>query len=153
MAAHRVAGSTAIVAGGVGIALVFGAVFAAQSATSLAPSYKVDPWWPKPLPNHWLVGAVAGVAVDSRDHVWITHRPVDAAAERDPVVWRAAPPVLEFDQEGQLRVVVGRARARATSGRSSSTASTSTRTTTSGSAGGGDKDAQILKFTRDRTRS
>src|SRR5262245_35880811 len=23
------------------------------------PYFKVDPLWPKPLPNHWLVGAVA----------------------------------------------------------------------------------------------
>ncbi|HMB78756.1 MAG TPA: hypothetical protein VKI43_01765, partial [Vicinamibacterales bacterium] len=26
------------------------------------PTYTVDPAWPKPLPNHWLVGAVVGVA-------------------------------------------------------------------------------------------
>ena len=39
------------------------------------PTFAVDPTWPKPLPNHWLVGAVVGVAVDSRDHIWITHRP------------------------------------------------------------------------------
>ena len=31
--------------------------------------------WPKPLPNRWIVGAIAGVAVDARDHVWIVHRP------------------------------------------------------------------------------
>ena len=36
---------------------------------------KVDPAWPKPLPERWLVGAIAGVAVDARDHVWIVHRP------------------------------------------------------------------------------
>ena len=39
------------------------------------PSFKVDPFWPKPLPNQWLLGQVAGVAVDSRNHVWIVHRP------------------------------------------------------------------------------
>jgi hypothetical protein len=40
-----------------------------------APNYEVDPMWPKPLPNQWILGAVVGVAVDTRDHVWIVHRP------------------------------------------------------------------------------
>src|ERR1039457_1978872 len=40
-----------------------------------APAFRVDPTWPKPLPNHWIVGSVVGVAVDARDHVWIVHRP------------------------------------------------------------------------------
>jgi hypothetical protein len=39
------------------------------------PTFRVDPFWPKPLPNRWILGAVAGIAVDFRDHVWITHRP------------------------------------------------------------------------------
>src|SRR2546430_689291 len=40
-----------------------------------APTFQVDPMWPKPLPNHWILGAVIGVSVDSKDHVWIVHRP------------------------------------------------------------------------------
>ena len=36
--------------------------------------YQVDPLWPKPLPNHWVFGSVVGLAVDSRDHVWVVHR-------------------------------------------------------------------------------
>ncbi|MFN8942411.1 MAG: hypothetical protein ACK5ZJ_22015, partial [Acidobacteriota bacterium] len=44
------------------------------AATPAAPRFEVDPFWPKPLPNHWVVGAIIGVAVDSRDHVWIVHR-------------------------------------------------------------------------------
>lgn len=36
--------------------------------------YQVDPFWPKPLPNRWVFGSVAGLAVDSRDHVWVVHR-------------------------------------------------------------------------------
>src|SRR5262245_61621494 len=39
------------------------------------PQFQVDPFWPKPLPNNWLVGQVAGVHVDKRDHIWIIHRP------------------------------------------------------------------------------
>src|SRR6185369_8245966 len=47
---------------------------AAQTSMDV-PRFTVDPSWPKPLPNHWIVGAVVGVAVDSHDHIWITHRP------------------------------------------------------------------------------
>lgn len=66
------------------------------------PTFQVDPFWPKPLPNHWLVGAVVGVAVDARDHVWIVHRPSTLQPNETRSIWRAAPPVIEFDQEGNL---------------------------------------------------
>src|SRR5262245_64348631 len=49
--------------------LLIGTTLVAQNAKQV-PSFKVDPLWPKPLPNRWLVGAVAGVALDSKDHVW-----------------------------------------------------------------------------------
>src|SRR5687768_7245972 len=39
------------------------------------PRFDVDPFWPKPLPNRWLLGQVAGVAVDRHDHIWIVQRP------------------------------------------------------------------------------
>ena len=35
------------------------------------PQFMVDPFWPKPLPNNWLIGQVSGVHVDSDDHIWI----------------------------------------------------------------------------------
>ena len=38
----------------------------AVSDGSMAPMFEVDPFWPKPLPNHWLLGATIGVDVDSR---------------------------------------------------------------------------------------
>jgi DNA-binding beta-propeller fold protein YncE len=66
------------------------------------PEFRVDPAWPKPLPNHWIVGAVAGVAVDSHDHVWIVHRPSTLQPNETRSIWRAAPPVLEFDGDGTL---------------------------------------------------
>ncbi|MCY3968397.1 MAG: hypothetical protein OXG74_00560, partial [Acidobacteria bacterium] len=40
----------------------------------MAPRFEVDPFWPQPLPNHWILGPAIGVTVDSRDHVWIVHR-------------------------------------------------------------------------------
>ena len=66
------------------------------------PTFRVDPMWPKPLPNHWIIGAVAGVAVDKRDHVWIVHRPSTLQPNETRSFWKAAPPVLEFDADGKL---------------------------------------------------
>ncbi|HXV63759.1 MAG TPA: hypothetical protein VEK15_23870 [Vicinamibacteria bacterium] len=71
-------------------------------AETEVPSFEVDPAWPKPLPNRWLVGAVVGVAVDSSDHVWIVHRPQTLQPNETRSIWRAAPPVLELDSEGNL---------------------------------------------------
>src|SRR5262245_25075299 len=45
------------------------------------PTFQVDPFWPKPLPNHWILGSVTGVAVDSRDHVWIVHNGADSLTQ------------------------------------------------------------------------
>ena len=33
------------------------------------PQFQVDPFWPKPLPNNWILGQVSGVAVDKRGRV------------------------------------------------------------------------------------
>jgi DNA-binding beta-propeller fold protein YncE len=74
----------------------------AAQARAQVPTYEVDPAWPKSLPNRWLVGAVAGVAVDKKDHVWIVHRPGTLQPNETRSIWRAAPPVLEFDWEGNL---------------------------------------------------
>jgi len=78
---------------------------------TLVPTFEVDPFWPKPLPNHWILGSTIGVSVDSRDHVWIIHRRgslnqrTEMYAALDPpqaVCCIAAPPVLEFDPDGNL---------------------------------------------------
>jgi hypothetical protein len=66
------------------------------------PIFRVDPAWPKPLPNQWIVGAVVGVAVDRRGHVWIAHRPSTLQPNETRSIWRAAPPILEFDADGSL---------------------------------------------------
>lgn len=81
--------------------LLMASIASAQQPT-LVPSFAVDPMWPKPLPNRWLVGAVVGVAVDARDHVWIVHRPATLQPNETRSIWRAAPPVIEFDQDGQV---------------------------------------------------
>lgn len=75
------------------------------------PILEVDPFWPQPLPNHWILGSVIGVSVDSRDHVWVIHRQdtfderTEINAVADPPTAECcapAPPVLEFDQDGNL---------------------------------------------------
>jgi len=74
------------------------------------PQFMVDPFWPKPLPNNWMIGQVSGVHVDSDDHIWIVQRPNslserDIAATLDPPLSKCcfpAPPVLEFDLSGNL---------------------------------------------------
>jgi DNA-binding beta-propeller fold protein YncE len=77
-----------------------------------APRFEVDPYWPKPLPNHWILGSTIGIGIDSRDHVFIIHRGdstlnqrTEAGADATPPIaecCRAAPPVLEFDPDGNL---------------------------------------------------
>ncbi len=81
-----------------------------EAAAVQAPRFEVDPLWPKPLPNHWVVGAVIGVSVDSNDHIWIIHRqgslePKEQYATMTPKnaeCCAAAPPVLEFNEDGDL---------------------------------------------------
>src|SRR5207247_1398125 len=83
---------------------------AVEAAGVQAPRFEVDPLWPKPLPNHWLMGQTIGVDVDSNDHIWIVHRagslePGEQHATTNPKTAKccaAAPPVLEFDQAGNL---------------------------------------------------
>ena len=78
-----------------------------------APTFTVDPLWPKPLPNHWLLGSVTGVAVDGQDHVWVVHRGYDSFTPRTEIgaattpktaddCCLPAPFVLEFDAAGTL---------------------------------------------------
>jgi DNA-binding beta-propeller fold protein YncE len=101
------------------------------SKTGKTPGFVVDPSWPQPLPNNWILGQIAGLYVDQHDHVWIYNRPRsltnDEAGLEGPVAGakdengqpvnglaqprahgpiadccKAAPSVLEFDGEGKL---------------------------------------------------
>jgi DNA-binding beta-propeller fold protein YncE len=75
-----------------------------------APRYSVDPYWPKPLPNAWTLGQVAGISIDQAGLVWVLHRPGTVAEDEKGASYtppRAkcctpAPPVLVFDAEGNL---------------------------------------------------
>ena len=86
----------------------------AQGAAQ-APRFEVDPFWPKPLPNHWVLGNAIGVWVDEHDHVWIVHRSSATLANNEKALelkagdcCAGAPPVLAFDRQGNLVQQLGR---------------------------------------------
>lgn len=101
------------------------------STTGKTPGFVVDPSWPQPLPNHWLLGQIGGLYVDQHDHIWVYNRPrtltTDEAGLEGPVTGakdekgqpidgigherpygpvsdccKAAPSVMEFDTEGKM---------------------------------------------------
>src|SRR5271163_843027 len=101
------------------------------SSTGQTPGFVVDPSWPRPLPNNWLLGQIGGLYVDRHDHIWVYNRPRTLTNEEaglegplpgavdqkgQPVnglgqvrtygsiadCCKAAPSVLEFDTDGKL---------------------------------------------------
>lgn len=105
-----VALSTLIMALGATWFLLKQTTAAQRQPADQVPSFEVDPFWPKPLPNHWVLGSVTGVAVDAQDHIWIIHRGADSLANNEKGAILnpptgccvPAPQVLEFDQAGNL---------------------------------------------------
>ncbi len=83
---------------------------AVQAAGMMVPMFEVDPMWPKPMPNHWVIGMAIGVSVDAEDNVWIIHRGGSLEAKEkygdtNPPgadCCMTAPPVLEYDKAGNL---------------------------------------------------
>jgi hypothetical protein len=82
----------------------------AQSGVT-APMFEVDPLWPKPLPNNWLLGWTIGLWIDEQDHIWVIHRGAgglhnnERGAELSPPIaecCRTAPPVLVYEPGGGL---------------------------------------------------
>lgn len=51
-----------------------------HGGSMVVPAFLVDPSWPKPLPNQWIIGQVGGIAVDQEDHIWVLHRPRSLSA-------------------------------------------------------------------------
>jgi NHL repeat len=73
----------------------------AGAAESDVPSFLVDPFWPKPLPNRWVTGAVGGVCVDKQDHIFGVNR-IDLTTMEQQVGKQPAPVVIEYDAEGNI---------------------------------------------------
>jgi len=59
------------------------------------PSFAVDPLWPKPMGNHWLLGSVTGIAVDAQDHLWVVHRGYDSFTARTEIGLATNPKTAE----------------------------------------------------------
>ena len=107
-----------LILGGIGVALVAGMAATwdrhnavAQGQAPQAPIFEVDPLWPKPMANHWLLGSAVGLAVDARDNVFVLHL-TDSFTARTEIGLAANPPtgdccrpaphVLAFDATGNL---------------------------------------------------
>jgi DNA-binding beta-propeller fold protein YncE len=84
---------------------------AQAKAAVQAPKFEVDPMWPKPLPNHWVMGNVIGVGVDTKDHIYIIHRGAGSLEAKEIYATTnppssdccvPAPPVVEFDADGNF---------------------------------------------------
>ena len=61
----------------------------AAAGSETAPKFQPEPFWPKPLPENWILGQVAGIAVDPQDNIWIIHRPAtllddEKGAQKNP---------------------------------------------------------------------
>jgi DNA-binding beta-propeller fold protein YncE len=97
-------------AAGVSAVLAAPCTSLAQNGEVAIPHFQVDALWPKPLPNNWILGQVGGITVDRFDRIWVVQRPKsltprERAAEQNPPTSKccaAAPPVLVFDQSGNL---------------------------------------------------
>ena len=82
-----------------------------DSGSTTLPAFKVDAAWPKPLPENWILGQVAGIAVARDDTIWVIHRPAtlvddEKGALASPPATKCckpAPPVLQFDRQGNLQ--------------------------------------------------
>jgi DNA-binding beta-propeller fold protein YncE len=104
----------AAVVGAAGVALAAASGVPREAAAGQAqqvPLFEVDPFWPQPLPNHWLLGSAVGVTVDAQDRVWVVHRTdsfnrrTEIGAATDPPTGDCclpAPAVLVFNGDGSL---------------------------------------------------
>jgi hypothetical protein len=109
MQRHRV---VTVAATAVALCATFAVVQAATGRQAVqAPRFVVNALWPRPLPNHWLLGAATGVAVDVHDHIFVLNNPAsfnartEVGGSTNPPSGNCcfpAPPVLEFDLAGNL---------------------------------------------------
>jgi len=140
------------------LALLAAATVSAQDEDMVeVPWFEVDPYWPRPLPNHWILGSAVGVGVDSRDHVYVIHRrnsfsernEIGAATDpRSSTCCIPAPNILEFDPEGRLVGSFG-GPSEAYSWPTSNHGLTVDHKDNIWIGGNGRGDSHILKFTRD----
>ena len=87
------------------------AVFVFSAQGQVAPKFRFDPDWPKPLPNKRKMGGVTGLAVDKDDNVWVLNRPNDLtdieswkrnSLLRWPIAGVRPPAMIHFDKAGNV---------------------------------------------------
>jgi hypothetical protein len=89
------------------LALLFAAI---MPAGAQSPAFRVDPFWPKPLPNNWILGQVGGMAIDAQDNIWVFQRPRSLTDDEKGAALTPprskccvpAPSVLVFNQAGDV---------------------------------------------------
>ena len=67
------------------------------------PRFEKDITWPR-VPAKWRMGFGTAVAIDADDNVWVLSRPrtlVHSRSTAPDLMSTAAPPVMEFDNEGE----------------------------------------------------
>jgi hypothetical protein len=82
----------------------------ALPAAAQSPAFRVDPYWPKPLPNNWILGQVGGIATDAQDNIWVFQRPRSLTDDEKGATLTPprskccvpAPSVLVFNQSGDV---------------------------------------------------
>jgi len=85
-------------------------LFATLPASAQSPAFRVDPFWPKPLPNNWILGQVGGMAVDAQDNIWVLQRPRSLTDDEKGATFNPprskccvpAPSMLVFNQAGDV---------------------------------------------------
>jgi hypothetical protein len=112
-ASRFVIAGVAVLCSAVGLALYTGQLGADPKKAPKVPKYEVDATWPKPYPTAphpvtgrqvpWITGDVAGTCIDSQDHVFIlTRGNIAGLAGPEDSKGVAAPPIIEFDIEGNV---------------------------------------------------
>src|ERR1051326_930271 len=89
---------SSIIVCALGMWIILDRATAQAQSTRPVPTFEVDRSWPK-IPNGWVLGEAASVAVDAQDHVWLLHRPATVPVEQKA---KAAPPVVELDANGNF---------------------------------------------------
>ena len=70
----------------------------AGAALTQIPRFRAEGSWAK-LPGKWIMAIVSSTWIDEQDHLWVLQRPGTLSAAEKP---KAAPPVLEFDAQGNF---------------------------------------------------
>ena len=90
----------ATIAAGIALALLVGCTSQPAQVASGGQRFEVDPWWPKPLPEKWIIGRTGSICVDAHDHLIVTNRR-DITKEEEETSLQA-PSILMFDLAGNL---------------------------------------------------